>query len=415
MWFLTEDRDDPRHRVTETGFRVERELLGRPLAHPLRRLAATSVDLAVVGTLVLSHTISLWLFALVAAWLLWRVADPDADVRLPSEWLRTLFRGAAVVTAGTAVLVMVLGMFSGEEDGEPAASGPRSAGISARTATPDSADATDSRARDRAAIRELAAVGSDSALRERAAGMALRMYRAGRPRDEVRDEIEDHLSDAAGEDPDWDAAPESVTEGVMSRLDSVASRRAAARDSLLGALAGASDSAPPERIRSLAARLLGTPPRPGVRQLEGRIDRLESELEAARQPPSVVDVLWGGLNDLGLGLGWLGVYFTASLALWRGRTPGKRLLGIRVARIDGDPITTWDAFSRFGGYAASVLTGLLGFAQLLWDPNRQALHDRIAGTVVVREPSGPDQSSRSPVSPGDSDGTPKTSSSSPPP
>lgn len=327
MWFLTEDRDDPRHRVTETGFRVDRELLGRPLAHPLRRLAATSVDLAVVGILVLSHTISGWLFALVAAWLLWRVADPAADVRLPSEWLRTLFRGAAVVTAGTALLVMVLGMFSGGEDGDPPGSEARSAGIAARTASPESADVTGERT--------------------------------------------DRLTD-----------PEDRN-------------RAAARDSLLGALAGASDSAPPEQIRSLAARLLGTPPRPGVRQLEARIDRLESELEAARQPPSVVDILWGGLNDLGLGLGWLGVYFTASLALWRGRTAGKRLLGIRVVRIDGDPITTWDAFSRFGGYAASVLTGLLGFAQLLWDPNRQALHDRIAGTVVVRDRAGPDQNSSS--------------------
>lgn len=54
-------------------------------------------------------------------------------------------------------------------------------------------------------------------------------------------------------------------------------------------------------------------------------------------------------------------------------------------RIDGGSITTWDAFSRFGGYAASVLTGLLGFAQLLWDPNRQALRDRIAGTVVIED------------------------------
>lgn len=104
-----------------------------------------------------------------------------------------------------------------------------------------------------------------------------------------------------------------------------------------------------------------------------------------RQPPTVIDLVRGLLNDLGLGLGWLGLCFTAALALWRRRTPGKRLLGNRVVRIDGDSITTWDAFSRFGGYAASVLTGLLGFAQLLWDPNRQALRDRIAGTVVIED------------------------------
>jgi len=28
---------------------------------------------------------------------------------------------------------------------------------------------------------------------------------------------------------------------------------------------------------------------------------------------------------------------------------------------------------------------LLGFAQVYWDANRQAIHDRIAGTVVVRD------------------------------
>jgi uncharacterized RDD family membrane protein YckC len=31
-----------------------------------------------------------------------------------------------------------------------------------------------------------------------------------------------------------------------------------------------------------------------------------------------------------------------------------------------------------------LATGLLGFVQLYWDPNRQAIHDRVARTVVVR-------------------------------
>jgi uncharacterized RDD family membrane protein YckC len=44
----------------------------------------------------------------------------------------------------------------------------------------------------------------------------------------------------------------------------------------------------------------------------------------------------------------------------------------------------WFAFERFGGYAAGIATGLFGFAQLYWDPNRQAIHDRVARTVVIR-------------------------------
>ena len=43
-------------------------------------------------------------------------------------------------------------------------------------------------------------------------------------------------------------------------------------------------------------------------------------------------------EDLGIGIGWFGLYFTAFLALWNGRTPGKRLVGTRVVHLDGEPI-----------------------------------------------------------------------------
>ena len=41
--------------------------------------------------------------------------------------------------------------------------------------------------------------------------------------------------------------------------------------------------------------------------------------------------------------------------------------------------------SERGGYAAGLATGLLGFAQIFWDKNRQAIHDKIAETAVVRD------------------------------
>jgi len=62
-----------------------------------------------------------------------------------------------------------------------------------------------------------------------------------------------------------------------------------------------------------------------------------------------------------------------------------------VARLDGRPLRWWDAFGRAGGYSASAATLLLGFLEMIWDPNRQTLHDRIAATVVLRgrrSPSG---------------------------
>lgn len=82
-------------------------------------------------------------------------------------------------------------------------------------------------------------------------------------------------------DPGWDATPEEVTAHALTRLDSTIRRQRVVRDSLLTELAGAADSADPQRMSSLAARLLGMPSPPEPRQLEARVERLESELDEA--------------------------------------------------------------------------------------------------------------------------------------
>lgn len=118
--------------------------------------------------------------------------------------------------------------------------------------------------------------------------------------------------------------------------------------------------------------------------------RAQREAERARaraeQPtPGLLAFLGSIANDLGLGIGWAGIYFTLFLVLLGGRTPGKRLLGIRVVRLTGEPIGWWTAFARFGGYAAGLATGLIGFLQIYWDANRQGIHDKVVGTVVIRD------------------------------
>ena len=88
-------------------------------------------------------------------------------------------------------------------------------------------------------------------------------------------------------------------------------------------------------------------------------------------------------GTLGVTFGWSGVYFTLLAGAFSGRTLGKLLLRIRAVKTDGLPFTFFDAFIRHGGYVAGVAMGLTGFLRLLWEPNRQAVEDRIAGTVVV--------------------------------
>lgn len=102
------------------------------------------------------------------------------------------------------------------------------------------------------------------------------------------------------------------------------------------------------------------------------------------EEPSLIAWLKTELDNLGLGFGWAALYFSVFTAWWRGQTPGKKLLGIKVLRLDGSDLNLWDSFGRYGGYGAGFATGLLGFAQVGWDPNRQAIQDKIAETLVIR-------------------------------
>ena len=110
----------------------------------------------------------------------------------------------------------------------------------------------------------------------------------------------------------------------------------------------------------------------------------QQEQEKNNQPVySIIEWVKGIINDLGLGFGWATFYFTAFIALGKGQTLGKKLLGIRVLQLDGTPLSLWDSFGRYGGYGAGLATGLLGFIQIYWDANRQAIHDKISATVVI--------------------------------
>ena len=90
------------------------------------------------------------------------------------------------------------------------------------------------------------------------------------------------------------------------------------------------------------------------------------------------------LGELGLGLGWAALYYSAFTAYMQGCTPGKWITRIRVLRLDGRPPTLWESFGRYGGYGAGIATGMLGFLQIFWDANRQSIQDKIAETLVVR-------------------------------
>ena len=80
-------------------------------------------------------------------------------------------------------------------------------------------------------------------------------------------------------------------------------------------------------------------------------------------------------------------YF-AGMWAWKGTTVGGVVLGLKVVRLDGQPVTFPVALVRGLGAAFSVIVLFLGFLWIAWDPDKQGWHDRIAGTVVIRLPRG---------------------------
>ena len=82
-----------------------------------------------------------------------------------------------------------------------------------------------------------------------------------------------------------------------------------------------------------------------------------------------------------------GLPIALTLLFWRYRqaTPGKMAIGARIvdARTGGTPsMGQW--VGRYLSYFLSTLPLCLGYLWVAFDPKKQAWHDKLAGTVVVR-------------------------------
>lgn len=79
---------------------------------------------------------------------------------------------------------------------------------------------------------------------------------------------------------------------------------------------------------------------------------------------------------------WL--YFAGlESSAWRG-TVGKKACGLIVADLEGNRISFLRATGRFFAKIISAFILLIGFLMVGWTHRKQGLHDKIAGTVVLR-------------------------------
>jgi uncharacterized RDD family membrane protein YckC len=87
-------------------------------------------------------------------------------------------------------------------------------------------------------------------------------------------------------------------------------------------------------------------------------------------------------NLLSTAVMWL--YFALQESGPNQATIGKRALGLKVINSNGGRITFGQATGRHFGKWVSFVILFIGFLMVLWDDKRQALHDKMAGTYIVK-------------------------------
>lgn len=366
---------DPREIITPDAFSVSPDLLGLPLAHPWRRAAAILIDLALIALLANAKG---FLLAFAGGGFLFWLAFRGRKAGLGSTMARTAIGCGGALTVFVAALAIWGSLFLNEDSVLFEAEGPGGEAVPVTLGS---------------AADLLSLLGTEDTVEaeEAATRIVRRLEAEGVAPEDIREAVGDMgeeggvgraIGRAIGA-----SARSQQAEAADLDLDSLIAAYRSARS--------AGDTAAEHGAAILLGRHLARADLDAaageIGRLEARNERLsaelvgkEEELETERNQ-GIIDSIVRLLDELGLGIGWSGLYFTFLTAFLRGRTPGKKVLGIRVVRLDGNPLSYWVAFERFGGYAASLFTGMEGFLRILWDRNRQSLEDKLAETVVIRE------------------------------
>ena len=145
--------------------------------------------------------------------------------------------------------------------------------------------------------------------------------------------------------------------------------------------------APPPRRQS--APITATRARPVISGLT-RAPRFSIGSAPARSTSSfssLPETFWIGGTMKACSSSWRSWYFIAFIA-WKGTTVGGIVCSLRVIRTDGQPVRPVDSVVRALSSLFSIAALGIGFFWILLAGNRdrQAWHDKIAGTLVIRVP-----------------------------
>ncbi len=91
---------------------------------------------------------------------------------------------------------------------------------------------------------------------------------------------------------------------------------------------------------------------------------------------------------LTIAVGVAAVYYTQiKMVVDSGATPGKKIMKLRIVTENGNPVTRRVALSRLFWSSLSTSISYLGHFVAFFDSKRRALHDRMAGTLVIKAPA----------------------------
>jgi uncharacterized RDD family membrane protein YckC len=369
-------RSNSTYVITPDSFQISQGIIGLPLARPSRRLVAMLLDLAIVALLV--KTAGAVLLGLAAAFFAFRMSR-----KVAGSGARPLGRAVRLSIRAFGAFILFVVATSVWNRGAAGLRRGVQMSLSSKTGI-DTMSASPWQAFGLVAqVTALQTAQTEDEARRLAGELANGLRRGGMDEGPVRETMEELAAESEHE---W------MGRAVQSALQPAsAPSRSPTADSLARAYAAYSAAGDTAAARQIQPQLASVLARDSLDALRGELrashreNRQLAERAERAENRGLLHAILGVLNELGLGFGWTGLYFTAFLSLWRGQTPGKKLAGVRVVRLNGQPMTLWTSFERFGGYAAGLVTGLLGFAQVYWDRNRQMIHDKIVETVVVRE------------------------------
>ncbi|MDC8831191.1 RDD family protein [Alteromonas gilva] len=336
---------ETRERVTPYAFGVADELLGQPLASPWRRLFAQCIDVSIVVLLSTAHALILAVFVAVT---FFRAGKHLADSHKKRGFARKSLRftGALLLFFVTYTIVDSSHF---DSDSEPLGDKPQYITAGLQVAQKYAWQSCN---------------GDMDCYEEVASGFAKAFADTEMTAEEATQKFQSFLDD------------EGLTAGQSEYLLDIYTTTLAANMPVTE-----SQEQPSSRTAPNIEESVTNPPEPAIKI------GLGSENDTSRSQ-SLISWVQGIISDLGLGFGWAALYYSVLSAWWGGHTIGKKLLRVKVVKLDGTLPNLWESFGRYGGYTAGFATGLLGFLQIFWDPNRQTIQDKIAETLVLYRPVG---------------------------